>query len=72
MASNNGNNKHRRTAADTLHISDLPIGFIADLSAYLSTPSRAILAVAFSASSSSWQNDNSVYPTTSSGNSNYF
>jgi len=37
-------NKRRRTAADTLHISALPVGFIADVSAYLSKPSRAILA----------------------------
>jgi len=58
--SSSGCNKRRRTAADTLHISDLPIGFIADVSAYLSKPSRAILAVAFSASasSSSWKNNN--------------
>ena len=44
-------NKSRRTAANTLHISDLPIGFIADVSAYLAKPSRAILAVAFTSSS---------------------
>ena len=49
-----------RTAADNLHISDLPIGFIVDVSAYLAKPSRAILAVAFSASSS-WQNDNLMH-----------
>ena len=54
-------NKRRRTAADTLHISDLPIGFIVDVSAYLSKPSRAILAVAFSAPSSSWQNHNLMH-----------
>ena len=60
IMSSSGCNKRRRTAADTLHISDLPIGFIADVSAYLSKPSRAILAVAFSASasSSSWKNNN--------------
>ena len=56
MASNN-TKKRRRTAADTLHIGDLPIGFIVNVSAYLSKPSRAILAVAFSSPSSSWQND---------------
>ena len=55
MASNSSTNKRRRTTADVLHISDLPIGFIADVSAYLSKPSRAILAVAFSAPSSSWK-----------------
>ena len=50
-------NKRRRTAVDTLHINDLPIGILADVSAYLSQPSRAILAVAFSAPpSSSWKN----------------
>ena len=54
--------KRRRTAADTLHISNLPIGFIVDVSAYLSKPSRAILAVAFTTSSSSslWQTDYEV------------
>ena len=50
----NSTNKRRRTAADTLHITDLPIGFIADVSAYLEKPSRAILAVALTPSSSSW------------------
>ena len=61
MASNSGTNKRRRTAADTLHISDLPIGFIVDVSAFLSKPSRAILAVALSAPSSSWQSDNLMH-----------
>ena len=55
MASNS-TNKRRRTAADTLHISDLPIGFIVNVSMYLEKPSRAILAVAFT-SSSLWQNN---------------
>jgi len=50
-------NKRRRTAADTLHISDLPIGFIADVSAYLPKPSRALFAVAFSEPSSSSKNN---------------
>jgi len=59
MASNS-NNKRRRTAADTLHFSNLPVGFIVDIAAYLSKPSRAILAVAFT-SSSSWQNDNLMH-----------
>ena len=40
MASINSINKRRRTASDALHISDLPIGFIADVSAYLSMLSR--------------------------------
>ena len=62
MASNSTNKRRRRTAANTLHISDLPIGFIADVSAYLTKPSRAILAVAFTTSSSSslWQTDYEV------------
>jgi len=60
MASSNSNNKRRRTAADTPHISDLPVGFIVDVSAYLAKPSRALLAAAFSARSS-WKNDNDVY-----------
>jgi len=41
-----------------LHISDLPTGFI--VSAYLPKPSRALLCVALSASSSSWQNDDDL------------
>jgi len=62
MASNSGTNmRKRRTAADTLHISDLPIGFIADVSAYLPKPSRALLAVSFSAPSTSWQNDDLMH-----------
>ena len=56
MASNSGTNKRRRTAADTLHITDLPVGFIADVSSYLAKPSRAILAVAFTLSSL-WKNN---------------
>jgi len=58
MASNS-TNKRRRTAADTLHISNLPIGFIVDVSAYLPKPSRAILAAAFT-SSSLLQNNNDL------------
>ena len=42
----NSTNKRRQTAADTLHISDLPVGILVDVSAYSSEPSRAILAVA--------------------------
>ena len=54
-------NKRWQTADNMLHISDLPTGFIVDVSAYLTKPSRAILAVAFSAPSTSWQNDNSIH-----------
>jgi len=57
MASNSSANKRQRTATDTLHISDLPVGFIVDTSAYLAKPSRALLAVAFTAPSSSSQNN---------------
>ena len=64
MASDSTNtNKRRRAAADTLHISDLPIGLVVeDVLAYLSRPSRAIFAVALSApsSSSSWQSDDNL------------
>ena len=49
MASNI-TNKRRRTAADTLHISDLPIGFIVDVSAYLCKPMKVVFAAALSAS----------------------
>ena len=58
--SSNSNNKRRRTAAVT-HISHLPIGIIVDVSAYLPKPSRAILAVAMSAPSSSWQNNDLMH-----------
>jgi len=50
-------NKRRRTAADTLHISELPVGILADVSAYLPKPSRALFAVAFSEPSSSSKNN---------------
>jgi len=60
LKSNSGTNKRQRTAADTLHICDLPIGFIVNVSAYLDKPSRALLAVAFNAPSS-WKNDNDVH-----------
>ena len=51
-------NKRRRTSDTAIHISDLPIGLLVDVSAYLSKPSRAMLAVAFTAPSTSWQNKN--------------
>jgi len=57
----NGTSKRRRTAADTLHITDLPVGIFVDVSAYLSKPSRAIFATAISAPSSSWKNDNLMH-----------
>ena len=47
--------KRRRTTSNALTITDLPIGFLVDVSSYLSKPSRAIFAVAISASSSSWK-----------------
>jgi len=53
-------NKRQRTAADTLHISDLPIGFIVNVTAYLPKPSRALLALAFT-SSSLWENDDLMH-----------
>jgi len=49
-----GTNKRRRTISNTLTITDLPIGFLVDVSSYLSKPSRAIFAVSLSAPSSSW------------------
>ena len=50
-------NKRRRTAADTsVHsISDLPVGILVDAASYLCKPSRAILAAALTAQSSSWK-----------------
>ena len=60
MASNS-TNKRRRTASDTLHITDLPVGIFVDVSAHSSKPSRAIFAAAITAPSSSWQNDNLMH-----------
>ena len=45
-----GTNKRRRTFSNTLNITDLPIGFLVDVSSYLTKPSRAIFAVAISGS----------------------
>jgi len=51
----------RRRTDDTLYISDLPIGILVDVSSYLSKFSRAILAVAFTAPSTSWQNNDLMH-----------
>ena len=51
-------NKRRRTDDTITQISDLPVGILVEVSAYLSKPSKAILAVALAAPSSSWQNKN--------------
>ena len=53
-------NKRRRTDNTVTHISDLPVGILVDVSAYLSKPSRAMLAAAFTAPSTSWQNNDSM------------
>ena len=50
--------KRPRIDGDIPHISNLPIGFLADVSAYLSRPSRAIFAV--SLSSKIKQKDNNI------------
>ena len=50
--------KRQRTNDTITHISDLPIGIIVDVSTHLSKPSKAIMAIAFTAPSSSWQCDN--------------
>jgi len=57
----NDTSKRRRTANDTLHITDLPVGILVDVSTYLSKPSRAIFAAAITAPSSSWKNDNLMH-----------
>jgi len=54
-------NKRRRTDDTITHISELPVGILVNVSAYLSKPSRAILAVAFTAPSSSWQNNDLMH-----------
>lgn len=55
-------NKRQRTAADTgVHINELPIGLMVDVSAYLAKSSRALLAVAFSAPSSSWRSNDLIH-----------
>jgi len=58
MASN-PRNVRQRTDNETSHISDLPNGFLANVSEYLSNPSKAMFAIALSAPSSSW-NVNSI------------
>ena len=58
------NNIHKRTTAaanETLHMTDLPIGFLVDVASYLSKPSRALFATAMSAPSTSWQNDKLIH-----------
>ena len=58
--SNNPRNVRQRTGDDEAsRISDLPIGFLVNVSEYLPKPSKAMLAVALSAPSSSW-NVNSI------------
>ena len=49
-----GSKKRRKTAGDSLHITDLPIGFLVDVASYLSKPSRALFAAAMTAPSTSW------------------
>lgn len=56
---NNPRNVRQRTDDDTLHITNLPDGFLVNVSEYLPKPSKAMLAVALSAPSSSW-NVNSI------------
>ena len=56
MASDTNRNKRRKIAADThVGISNLPDGLLADVATYLSKPTRAIFAMAMTASSSSWR-----------------
>jgi len=54
MATIDGN-KRPKIDGDSLHINDLPIGFLVEVSTYLSKPSRAVFAAALSAPSSSWK-----------------
>ena len=62
-----GSNKRQRTATattaadDSIHITDLPVGFLVDACSYLPKSSGALFAVAMSAPSSSWQDNNLVY-----------
>ena len=49
--------KRPRINGDSPHINDLPIGFLAEVSTYLSKPSRAIFATSLSATSSSWKKE---------------
>ena len=57
----NDTNKRKRTATDTLNITNLPVGILVNVSAYLSKPSSAIFAAAITAPSSSWKNDNLMH-----------
>jgi hypothetical protein len=59
MANNPRNVRQKTGDDDTLHISDLLIGSLVNVSEYLPKPSKVMLAVALSAPSSSW-NVNSI------------
>ena len=54
---NNQRNVRQRTDDDTFRISDLPDSFLVNVSEYLPKPSKAMLAVALSAPSPSWNVD---------------
>ena len=56
MATIDGN-KRPRINGDSPHINDLPIGFLVEVSTYLSKPSRAVFAAAICAPSSSWKKE---------------
>ena len=51
-------NKRQRTAEQSLHISNLPDGILANAASYLVQPSRALFAVAMTAPSKSLTKDN--------------
>ncbi|KAL7531080.1 hypothetical protein ACHAXR_004419 [Thalassiosira sp. AJA248-18] len=53
-----GSNKRRRTALDSINISDLPDSIFGDVAAYLPKPSMALFAVAMTAPSPSWSKFN--------------
>lgn len=51
-------NKRQRTAEESLHISNLPDGILAHAASFLAQPSRALFAVAMTATSESWEQNN--------------
>jgi len=51
-------NKRQRIAEQSLNISNLPDGILANVASYLAQPSRALFAVAMTAPSKSWTKDN--------------
>jgi len=58
MATTSSNKRQRTGQEDALLLSDLPDGILAHAASYLAQPSRALFAVAMTAPSKSWEQNN--------------